>query len=183
MRCRHAPSITPLAIADALGASVHDLLPVAAPPNTRAVLLDQAKKLFENVREPAVAVDEPCEAVAFGSTTLVIAPASILANPFKEMMEQLANGDGLCANRVLSFAKVFSKMTLCFLVAHLADLAEVFSASSGGEPVEMPLDLLLPTLGETHGLTLLDVQSRSSKGQPKGQQKKAGKANEAGGEP
>ena len=49
-----APGIDLVArLADALGASVHDLLPVAAPPDERSVLLGQAKKLFENVTERA----------------------------------------------------------------------------------------------------------------------------------
>ena len=36
-------------LADALGVSTHDLLPDPAPPDTRQVLLEQARRLFDAV--------------------------------------------------------------------------------------------------------------------------------------
>jgi transcriptional regulator with XRE-family HTH domain len=38
-------------LAKALGTTVHDLLPLVAAPNRKAVLLNQAKRLFESLAE------------------------------------------------------------------------------------------------------------------------------------
>ena len=40
-------------LADALGTTIHDLLPVTAPPDTRSVLRQQAERLVGTIAESA----------------------------------------------------------------------------------------------------------------------------------
>ncbi len=49
-----APGIDLVArLADALGSTIHDLLPITTPPDTRAVLREQAERLVAAVSESA----------------------------------------------------------------------------------------------------------------------------------